>query len=253
MSVVPVWIPRAILLMAVGALTGASPSTPVSVTSRVEPSPQPTDPETSVASGSSGAPYVASDSGQVVKITFLGDSLTVGIGLRTDDAYPTLVQKRFNTDGYRVEVVNSSLIGQTSADGVRQLGEVLEPDVRILVIALGSNDALRGIALDQTRQNLATIIEAARSRGVRVLLAGMEPPVNLGMDYQQGFRAVFTRLSSEYKSDLTYMPSLLEGVLGNPALNQADGVRPNAEGEKVIAQNMFSRLQVLVDSLGGGS
>ena len=218
-----------------------------------EPGPQATDPEPSTASLSGGAPDVASDSGQAVKITFLGDSLTVGIGLRTDDAYPTLVQKRFNADGYRVEVENASLIGQTTADGVRQLGEVLRPDVRVLVIALGSNDALRGIAINQTQQNLATIIEAARSRGVRVLLAGMEPPLNLGMDYQAAFRGIFIRLSNEYKDAIVYMPSLLEGVLGNPALNQEDGVRPNAEGAKVIAQNLYGRLQTIVDGLGAGS
>jgi len=236
------------------SLSACSPQ--VSVTSRSESDAQASAPEPAAApaaaSGSASADTAAAEA-PTFKITILGDSLTAGIGLRTDDAYPTLVQKRFTTDGYRVEIVNAGIIGQTTADGVRQLEEVLEPDVRILVVALGSNDALRGISLDQTRQNLATIVETARARNAAVLLAGMEPPTSLGTDYQQAFRGLFIRLSSEYKEGVVYLPSMLDGVLGNPALNQEDGVRPNAEGAKVIAQTIFGKLQVMVDGMGGGS
>lgn len=185
-------------------------------------------------------------------IAFLGDSLTVGIGLRTDDAYPTLIQRRFTTQGYRVEVVNASVIGQTTADGLRQLPSLLEPNVRILVVALGSNDAIRGIAIAQTAENLAAIIETARAQGVAVLMAGMNPPATLGVDYKSAFRSIYIRLSNEYRDNLVFVPSLLEGVAGNAALNQDDGLRPNADGAKVIADAMFGRLQVMVDGMGGG-
>lgn len=185
-------------------------------------------------------------------IAFLGDSLTVGIGLRSDDAYPTLIQKRFATQGYRVEVVNASVIGQTTADGLRQLPSLLEPNVRILVVALGSNDATRGIAVAQTYENLSEIIDTARMQGVAVLLAGMDPPVTLGVDYKSAFRGLYIRLANDDKESLVYLPSLLAGVAGNAALNQEDGLRPNADGAKVIAETMFGALQVMVDGMGGG-
>jgi acyl-CoA thioesterase-1 len=192
-------------------------------------------------------------SGGAFTIVLLGDSLTAGIGLRTEDAYPALVQKAFAANGYHVDVVDASLIGQTTADGVRQLDAVLQPGVRILLVALGSHDALRGIGLDQTRENLTTIIDAAQARGVTVVLAGMEPPTTVGQDYQQAFRGIYVRLANSYRDSVAFVPSLLEGVLGNPALNQADGLRPNAEGARVIAQHVFGRLQVVVDGMGGGS
>jgi acyl-CoA thioesterase-1 len=184
-------------------------------------------------------------------ITFLGDSVTAGLGLRTEDAYPSLIERKFATDGYdSVDIVNAGVTGQTTADGVRRLDELLEPTLRVLVVALGSNDALRGISAMQTGENLSTIIEAAIERRVIVVLAGMEPPANLGVDYRRAFLGAFAQLASDYKDSIAYMPSLLEGVAGNPALNQADGGRPNADGARVIADHLYAKLQVIVDSLG---
>jgi len=186
-------------------------------------------------------------------ITFLGDSVTAGLGLRSEDAYPALVQRKFAADGYdTVEVVNAGVTGETTAGGVRRLGEILQPSLRVLVVSLGSNDALRGVSPSETGYNLSTIVEAAIEKRVIVVVTGMDPPTNLGDDYQQAFRRAFAQLASDYKDNIAYIPSLLDGVAGNPMLNQADGVRPNADGARVIAQNMYAKLQVIVDSLGGG-
>ena len=120
------------------------------------------------------------------------------------------------------------------------------------MLALGGNDALRGLTPSQSRENLAAIIDAARSKGVAVLLAGMEAPTNLGQDYQQAFHGIFSQLTRDYKDTVVFMPFLLEGVAGNAALNQRDGIHPNPEGAKIIAENMYPKLRVMVDSIGGG-
>jgi acyl-CoA thioesterase-1 len=187
------------------------------------------------------------------KIVVLGDSLTAGLGLLSEQAYPVLIQQKFAAEGYsNVEVVNAGISGDTTAGGVRRVEDLLETDVRILVVALGGNDALRGLTTAQTRDNLATIIEAARAKGAAVLLAGMEAPTNLGQDYQLTFHGIFSQLARDYKDTVAFMPFLLEGVAGNPGLNQTDGIHPNQEGARIIAENMYPKLRVMVDSLGGG-
>lgn len=240
------WLRRGVLLLACGSLAGcAVRDAACAFRSQVVADDQAQAEQASAAAAGTPA------SG-VFTIAFLGDSLTVGIGLRSDDAYPALIQRRFTTQGYRVEVVNASVLGQTTADGLRQVPSLLEPNVKILVVALGSNDATRGIAISQTFDNLAEIIETARAQGVAVLLAGMDPPATLGVDYKSAFRGVYVRLANDYKDSLVYLPSLLEGVAGNAALNQEDGLRPNVDGAKVIAEMMFGKLQVMVDGMGGG-
>ena len=187
------------------------------------------------------------------KIVFLGDSLTAGLGLLSDDAYPEVIGRKFAEEGYsNVEIINASISGDTTAGALRRLNDALESDTKILVVALGGNDALRALTTTQTRENLSAIIEAAQAAGVRVLLAGMEAPTNLGDDYQQAFRAVFLQVARQYRANLVYMPFLLEGVAGNPALNQADGIHPNKEGAKIVAENMYPRLRTMVDEIGGG-
>jgi len=187
------------------------------------------------------------------KIVFLGDSLTAGLGLLSEQAYPILIGQRFSSEGYsNVEVVNAGISGDTTAGGARRVTELLEPDVKILVLALGGNDALRGLSTSQTRENLTTVIEAARANGAAVFLAGMEAPTNLGPDYQQNFHAIFSQLAREYKDTVTFMPFLLEGVAGVASLNQGDGIHPNPEGARMIAENMYPKLRTMVDSMGGG-
>lgn len=184
-------------------------------------------------------------------IVLLGDSLTAGLGLVTAEAYPALLQQHFWNEGYNeVEIVDAGVSGDTTAGGLRRVEERLKPqNVRILVIALGGNDALRGLSVGQTRQNLTGIIEAGLAAGVDVLLTGMEAPTNLGDDYRTNFRNVFFELASQYRGRISFVPFLLEGVAGNPALNQADGIHPNADGAKVIAELLYQPLQNMVDQL----
>ncbi len=184
-------------------------------------------------------------------IVILGDSLTAGLGLVTEEAFPARLQELFWSEGYEeVEIVDAGVSGDTTAGGLRRVGSLLEPqNVRILVVALGGNDALRGLSVGQTRQNLAGIIDAALAEGVDVLLTGMEGPTNLGEDYRTSFRDVFTSLAAQYKGRISFVPFLLEGVAGNPSLNQPDGIHPNAQGARAIAEHLYQPLQNMVDAL----
>jgi len=167
------------------------------------------------------------------RVVFLGDSLTAGYGLAASQAYPSLVQQQLREAGFTAEVVNAGVSGDTSAGGLRRLDWALDGDVAVLVVALGGNDALRGLSTDELRKNLAAIIERARQRSVTVVLAGMEAPPNLGRAYTSAFRQVYRGLAAEYRIPL--IPFLLEGVAGRPSLNQADLIHPNAEGAARIA------------------
>jgi acyl-CoA thioesterase-1 len=167
------------------------------------------------------------------RVVFLGDSLTAGYGLAAAEAYPSLVQERLRDAGLAAEVVNAGVSGDTSAGGLRRLDWALDGDVKVLVLALGGNDALRGLSTGELRRNLAAIIERARQRNVAVVLAGMEAPPNLGQAYTSAFREVYRGLAAEYRVAL--IPFLLEGVAGRPDLNQADLIHPNAEGARKIA------------------
>lgn len=190
----------------------------------------------------------------VIGIGFLGDSLTAGFGLLSEEAYPALIEELFLGEGYpEVTIINAGVSGDTTAGGLRRVETLFEPHVRIVVVALGGNDALRGLTLAQTRENLTAIVDRALAAGRDVLVAGMQAPTNLGPDYQQGFRDVFVGLTSHYSGRIEVVPFLLEGVAGDPALNQNDGIHPNAEGARVIANLLYPRLRVLVDlNLGGG-
>jgi acyl-CoA thioesterase-1 len=205
----------------------------------------PTADEIAIAQNGTTAP-------QHFRIVFLGDSLTAGLGLVSEEAYPMQIQRKFAEEGYtNVEVVNAGISGDTTAGGFQRIDGLLDPEVKILVVALGGNDALRGLPVERTHDNLTKIIDAAQKHGVMVLLAGMEAPTNLGPDYQRSFHETFVQLLREHR-DIAYMPFLLEGVAGQPDLNQADGIHPNAAGAKVIAENMYAKLRLMVDTLGGG-
>jgi acyl-CoA thioesterase-1 len=207
--------------------------------------------------GGAGVPAAAATSapesgatGGSFKIVFLGDSLTAGLGLLADQAYPALIGNQFAADGYsEVEIVNAGVSGDTTAGGLRRLGDALESGVRILVVALGGNDALRGLSPTQTHDNLAAIIHGAQAQGVQVVLVGMLAPPNLGPDYRDAFSRAFVDLAGETRKTVVYVPFLLEGVAGNPALNQRDGIHPTAEGAKIVADHLYPTLRNLVDAM----
>jgi acyl-CoA thioesterase-1 len=177
------------------------------------------------------------------RIVFLGDSLTAGLGLATSEAYPALIQHRLDAAGLDYEVVNAGVSGDTSAGGLARLDWALDGDVRILVVALGGNDALRALPAGQLKQNLATIIERAQARGITVVLAGMEAPPNFGRDYIVAFHQVYPELASRYH--VVFVPFLLQGVAGSDALNQRDGIHPTAEGARILADTVWAALQPL--------
>jgi acyl-CoA thioesterase-1 len=203
------------------------------------------------AAATEQAHATATGSGTIT-IAFLGDSLTEGLGLLMNEAYPVLIQNKFQAAGYtNVEIVNGGVSGDTTAGGLRRVDDLLTSDVKILVVALGGNDALRGLPVDETRNNLAKIVDAALAKGVRVLLAGMEVPPNLGEDYQLAFRQAFLQAALKSR-DIVFVPFLLEGVAAKPELNQADGIHPNKQGAAIIADNLYPKLKTMVDLIGGG-
>jgi acyl-CoA thioesterase-1 len=178
------------------------------------------------------------------RIVFLGDSLTAGLGLPSDQSYPSLIGKKLKARGYDYEIVNAGVSGDTSAGGVRRLDWSLEGDVRALVVALGANDGLRGLPTDDMKRNLEAVLERAKTRNIPVVLAGMEAPPNNGPDYTRAFRQVYIDLAKEYP--VRFVPFLLLGVAGNASLNQGDGIHPNERGAEVVADLVWAELEPLL-------
>ena len=176
-------------------------------------------------------------------LVVLGDSLTAGLGIPIADAYPALLQRRVDAEGLDFEVVNKGVSGDTSAGGLSRLDDALQGDVRVLVVALGGNDALRGLPLEELRGNLAAIVEQAKARGADVVLAGMEAPPNFGRDYIVGFHKVYPSVAAEYHVAL--VPFLLDGVAGRAELNQNDGIHPTVAGARIVADTVWSVLAPL--------
>ena len=182
------------------------------------------------------------------RIIFLGDSLTAGLGLDVSASFPSLIEDRLRRQGYDYDVVNAGVSGDTSAGGLRRLDWALaEGTPRILIIALGGNDGLRGLPPENLEANLAAIIERGQKDGLTVILAGMEAPPNFGADYTAAFRSIYPRLAKRYNVRL--IPFLLEGVAGNPALNQSDGIHPNRQGAELIADLVWKTLEPAVVDL----
>jgi acyl-CoA thioesterase-1 len=178
------------------------------------------------------------------KIVFLGDSLTAGWGLSPDESYPAILQARIERASYPHEVVNAGVSGDTSAGGLRRLDWVLQGDVRVLVVALGGNDGLRGLPVSELKRNLSAILSRAGERRVAVLLAGMEAPPNLGPAYTAEFRQAFRDLAREHA--VAFLPFLLQDVAGVAERNQPDGIHPNAEGARIIADRVWEHLEHLL-------
>jgi acyl-CoA thioesterase-1 len=179
------------------------------------------------------------------RIIFLGDSLTAGLGLSADRSFPALIEARLKAEGYGYSVLNAGVSGDTSAGGLRRLEWALgEGEPRILVVALGGNDGLRGLPPAELEKNLAAIIEAAQRRDLTVILAGMEAPPNYGPDYTAAFRKTYRDLAARYEVPL--VPFLLQGVAGDAALNQPDGIHPNERGARAVADLVWQTLEPAV-------
>lgn len=180
-------------------------------------------------------------------IVAFGDSLTAGYGLPEPESYTTLLQAKIAAKGLPYRVVNAGVSGDTTAGGVRRLDWSLDGNVKVLILELGGNDGLRGLPVEQLKKNLAQIIEAAQQRQIKVILAGMEAPPNLGAAYVTQFRQAYRDLAKQY--NVAFIPFVLEGIGGNPALNQPDGIHPNAAGEKIFTENVWRVLEPLLAEL----
>ncbi|HEU5079289.1 MAG TPA: arylesterase [Opitutaceae bacterium] len=181
-------------------------------------------------------------------IIFFGDSLTAGYGLEDPSlAFPALIQKRIDAEHLPYRVINAGLSGETTAGGVRRVDWILRQPVDIFVLELGGNDGLRGLTPAQAEANLQTIIDRVRAKNpaVKIVLAGMLMPPNLGEDYIKRFASIYPRLAE--KNKVTLIPFILDGVGGNPALNQADSIHPNPRGHAIIAENLWKQLRPLLN------
>jgi len=182
------------------------------------------------------------------RIVVLGDSITAGYGLDPTQAYPALLQQKIDAAGLPFTVVNAGVSGDTTAGGLRRIDWALGRGADVLIIALGGNDGLRGIAPKQTAENLAGIIQRARAKApaITIIVAGMQMPSNMGREFVAQFSVVFPALATENQTAL--VPFLLEGVGGVAELNQPDLIHPNAEGQKRVAENVWKVLQkVLIE------
>ncbi len=194
--------------------------------------------------------YGQSDQSSAAKrILFLGNSLTAGFGLDKDQAYPALIQNRLDSLKWAATAVNAGLSGETSAGGLRRINWLMRGPIDILVLALGANDGLRGISPDVTIENLQAIIDKVKKKNpaVKVIIAGMEAPPNMGEEYTSRFRNIFKSLAGKNDADL--IPFLLEGVAGIKSLNLPDGIHPTAEGQQILRDNVWKILAPILESI----
>lgn len=176
-------------------------------------------------------------------ILIFGNSLTAGYGVKPEDAFPSIIQKRLDSLVLAYKVINAGLSGETTASGVNRIEWVLREPVAIMILELGANDGLRGIDPEESKINLQEIIDLTQTRypDIRIIIAGMEAPPNMGQEYVSAFRSIFPELSQ--MNDLPLIPFLLEGVGGELELNQQDGIHPNEQGHKIVANNVWEVLE----------
>jgi acyl-CoA thioesterase-1 len=177
-------------------------------------------------------------------IVALGDSLTAGLGVPADQSYPALLEKRLRAEGYAYRVVNAGVSGDTTAGGLRRVEWALRSHPDIAIVELGANDALRGQDLTAVRGNLDQLVARFQMAGVRVLLAGMRLPPNYGARYGAAFERLYAEVAAKRKAAL--MPFFLDGVGGDPRLNQADGIHPTAEGYRILVDRLWPHLLPLL-------
>jgi acyl-CoA thioesterase-1 len=179
-------------------------------------------------------------------LVFLGDSLTAGLGVQPTEAFPAIVADKIRAAGLAFEVQNAGLSGDTSAGGLRRIEWLLQRPIDLLVLELGGNDGLRGQDLKSMKANLQSIIDKTKAKNphVKIVLAGMQVPPNMGAEYANGFARVYSELAKE--NDATLIPFLLEGVGGNRELNQPDLIHPSAAGHRVVAELVWRTLEPLL-------
>jgi acyl-CoA thioesterase I len=184
--------------------------------------------------------------GERGRIVFLGTSLTAGLGLDPDQAFPALIQRKLDAEGLRFEAVNAGVSGETSAGARRRIDWLLRQPVAVIVIETGANDGLRGLEVDSLRSNIQAIIDQARRRSPKpaIVLLGMRAPPNLGAGYSRGFARLYTEVAKE--NNVPLVPFLLEGVAGRPSLNQADMIHPTADGQRRMAETVWAVLEPLL-------
>ncbi len=182
-------------------------------------------------------------------ILFFGDSITAGYGLDEEQAFPALIQQKIDSLGAEHNVVNAGLSGETTAGGARRVDWILQQEIDIFVLGLGGNDGLRGIDPANTKENIETIISKVKEKNpeIEIVLAGMEAPPNLGVQYTNRFRQLFSDVAEQY--ELTFIPFLLDDVAGIRELNQPDGIHPTAEGQQIIADNIWDYLKPFLNGI----
>lgn len=183
---------------------------------------------------------------QQKNILFFGNSLTAGYGLDPELAFPNLIQQKINGNNNGYMVINAGLSGETSAGGLNRIDWVMSQPIDIFILELGANDGLRGLPLESTRNNLQGIIDKVKQKypNVKIVIAGMMVPPNMGEAYSKAFIKIYRELS--IKNNATLIPFLLEGVAGIPDLNLPDGIHPNVEGQQIVAENIWNVLQPIL-------
>lgn len=194
-----------------------------------------------------GGPFHGANAENNIRIMAFGDSLTAGFGLAPADSFPSQLQRALEARGLPARVLNAGVSGDTTSGGLARLDWSLSDRPDMVIVALGANDALRGIDPAITRANLAAILEKLRRKKLPVLLAGAYAPPNLGREYEASFNGIFPDLAKEY--DVPLYPFFLEGVVTVPSLNQGDGVHPNAEGVAVIVERITPYVVSLIESV----
>lgn len=192
----------------------------------------------------SPAANVSADSSAKLKtILFFGNSLTAGYGLDPSDAFPSLIQDKIDSLHLSYKVINAGVSGETTSGGMGRIDWILRQPIDVFVLELGGNDGLRGIPLTVTKKNLQAIIDKVKKKypSAAIVLAGMEIPPNMGQDYTTEFRKIYPALAKE--NHVSLIPFLLKGVGGDPRLNQGDGIHPNKDGEKIVAENVWEVLK----------
>lgn len=175
------------------------------------------------------------------RVVFVGDSLTAGLGVRADEAFPAVVESLLEEGGLAAEVINAGVRGDTTAGGLARLPWVLDRKPDLVVLALGGNDGLRGLPLEVTEENLRQIVSRTRDAGCAVLLLGMRVPGSYGAEYASSFQAIYTRVAEEY--DVPAVAGFLDGIQGDRALTLADGFHPNADGHRRLARRLLPHLR----------
>ena len=198
-------------------------------------------------SGSSSLRQKEAKGTNLPRIVAFGDSLTAGLGVAPDEAYPGQLARWLREQGFAYDVINAGVSGDTSAGGLRRVEWILKNQPRLVILELGANDGLRGQPLKETYDNLNAIIKGLKAKGVIVVLAGMRLPLNYGDDYTQEFSDLYVRLAQEH--DVSFIPFFLEGVATHRYLNQGDGIHPTAEGYSIVVKNVWRTLQPILKEL----